>query len=94
MHEGDEITTIEGPGATRRAHPMQAAFVDLRRISMRVLARTGQIIRLVAACETSHLLGRIATRTVKDADARQYRRLAGLYPKHRRCRFSKVRHNA
>jgi xanthine dehydrogenase YagT iron-sulfur-binding subunit len=28
MHEGDEITTIEGLGAPDRLHPMQAAFVQ------------------------------------------------------------------
>ncbi|MET0273738.1 MAG: aldehyde dehydrogenase iron-sulfur subunit PaoA [Phenylobacterium sp.] len=27
MHEGDEVTTIEGLGAPRDLHPMQAAFV-------------------------------------------------------------------
>ena len=27
MHEGDEITTIEGIGAPGSLHPMQAAFV-------------------------------------------------------------------
>lgn len=28
MHEGDEITTIEGLGTPERLHPMQAAFVE------------------------------------------------------------------
>jgi xanthine dehydrogenase YagT iron-sulfur-binding subunit len=28
MHEGDEITTIEGLGTPHRMHPMQAAFVE------------------------------------------------------------------
>lgn len=28
MHEGDEITTVEGLGTPDRMHPMQAAFVD------------------------------------------------------------------
>ena len=28
MHEGDEITTIEGLGTSDRLHPMQAAFVE------------------------------------------------------------------
>jgi xanthine dehydrogenase YagT iron-sulfur-binding subunit len=28
MHEGDQITTIEGLGAPDRLHPMQAAFVE------------------------------------------------------------------
>jgi xanthine dehydrogenase YagT iron-sulfur-binding subunit len=28
MHEGDEITTIEGLGAPDRLHPMQAAFLE------------------------------------------------------------------
>ncbi|HEX4710933.1 2Fe-2S iron-sulfur cluster-binding protein [Phenylobacterium sp.] len=28
MHEGDEITTIEGLGESGRLHPMQAAFVE------------------------------------------------------------------
>ena len=27
MHEGDEVTTIEGLGAPDRLHPMQAAFI-------------------------------------------------------------------
>jgi hypothetical protein len=37
MHEGDEITTIEGIGQPENLHPMQAAFVDLRCLSMRLL---------------------------------------------------------
>ena len=28
MHEGDEITTIEGVGSPEKMHPMQAAFVE------------------------------------------------------------------
>ena len=28
MHEGDEITTIEGLGSVEKLHPMQKAFVD------------------------------------------------------------------
>jgi xanthine dehydrogenase YagT iron-sulfur-binding subunit len=28
MHEGDEITTIEGLGSPEKMHPMQAAFVE------------------------------------------------------------------
>ena len=28
MHEGDEITTIEGLGTPQKLHPLQAAFVD------------------------------------------------------------------
>ena len=28
MHEGDDITTIEGLGAPERLHPMQAAFIE------------------------------------------------------------------
>ena len=37
MHEGDEITTIEGIGQPENLHPMQAAFVDLRCLSVRLL---------------------------------------------------------
>jgi xanthine dehydrogenase YagT iron-sulfur-binding subunit len=29
MHDGNEITTIEGPGTPEAMHPMQAAFYSL-----------------------------------------------------------------
>ena len=32
MHEGDEITTIEGMGLPGNMHPMQAAFVDRKSV--------------------------------------------------------------
>ena len=37
LHEGDEITTIEGLGTPGQLHPMQAAFVELRRLPVRLL---------------------------------------------------------
>ena len=37
MHEGDEITTIEGIGKPGNLHPMQAAFVEHDGLSMRLL---------------------------------------------------------
>ena len=37
MHEGDEVTTIEGLGTPEHLHPMQAAFVEARRLPMRLL---------------------------------------------------------
>ena len=37
MHDGEEITTIEGLGTPDAMHPMQAAFRRLRRLSVRLL---------------------------------------------------------
>ena len=37
LHEGDEITTIEGIGQPEKLHPMQAAFVEMRCLSVRLL---------------------------------------------------------
>ena len=37
LHEGDEITTIEGIGQPEKMHPMQAAFVEMRCLSVRLL---------------------------------------------------------
>ncbi len=37
MHDGEEITTIEGLGTPDALHPMQAAFLATRRISVRLL---------------------------------------------------------
>ena len=36
-HAGDEIVTIEGLGRPGQLHPMQAAFLEKRRLSMRLL---------------------------------------------------------
>ena len=37
MHDGDEVTTIEGVGTVEKLHPMQAAFLDRGRLPVRLL---------------------------------------------------------
>ena len=48
MHDGEEITTIEGLGHPDALHPMQAAFRRLQTGISAAIARRGQIMSAVA----------------------------------------------
>ena len=79
MHEGDEITTIEGLGSAGALHPMQAAFVECDGYQCGYCT-SGQIMSAVALlkepCGPDDA-------DVKEADERQHLPLRRL-PQHRR----------
>ncbi len=73
MHEGAEVTTIEGLGTPERMHPMQAAFVKHDSYQCGYCT-PGQICSAVAVLDEvragipSHVTGDLAAAPVLDAD--------------------------
>jgi xanthine dehydrogenase YagT iron-sulfur-binding subunit len=76
MHDGDEVTTIEGLGTAERLHPMQRAFVEHDGYQCGYCT-PGQICSAVAVLEEiragipSHVTADLQSVTFSDAEVRE-----------------------
>jgi xanthine dehydrogenase YagT iron-sulfur-binding subunit len=77
MHEGDEITTIEGLGTTSDMHPMQAAFVkhdgfQCGYCTPGQICSSVAVLQEIAAGIPSHVTEDLAAQTeISDAEIRE-----------------------
>jgi xanthine dehydrogenase YagT iron-sulfur-binding subunit len=82
MHEGDEITTIEGVGTPERLHPLQAAFVECDGFQCGYCT-PGQICSTIAmleearAGEPSHVTADLGSSEIDLTDGEIRERMSG-----------------
>ncbi|MBX3161044.1 MAG: 2Fe-2S iron-sulfur cluster binding domain-containing protein [Deltaproteobacteria bacterium] len=82
MHEGDQITTIEGLGAPEALHPMQAAFLARDALQCgyctpgQICSAVGMLVE-VAAGWPSHATPDVGTRPVELTDGEIRERMSG-----------------
>jgi xanthine dehydrogenase YagT iron-sulfur-binding subunit len=82
MHEGDEITTIEGIGAIGALHPLQAAFVECDGFQCGYctpgqICSTIGMLGEVRAGEPSNVTPDIASQEIELSDAEIRERMSG-----------------
>jgi xanthine dehydrogenase YagT iron-sulfur-binding subunit len=82
MHEGDEITTIEGLGAIGAPHPLQAAFVECDGFQCGYctpgqICSTIGMLGEVRAGEPSNVTPNIASQEIELSDAEIRERMSG-----------------
>jgi xanthine dehydrogenase YagT iron-sulfur-binding subunit len=82
MHEGDEITTIEGVGAIGALHPLQAAFVECDGFQCGYctpgqICSTIGMLGEVRAGEPSNVTPDIASQEIELSDAEIRERMSG-----------------